>query len=116
MKTEGQVGTCRLCHERKRLLTKSHIIPGFMYSPLYSEGHRIAKFKPKDMAQGNGMLFRPHDGEYEANILCHECDNVRLGRLESYAKRLIEEDLCTSSKSTGQISGFVKRRFLSNSL
>lgn len=77
------------------MLTKSHIIPGFMYSPLYSEGHRMAKFRPKDMVQGNGRLLKPHDGEYEANILCHECDNVRLGRLESYAKRLIEEDLTT---------------------
>ena len=32
-----------------------------------------------------------YTGEFESNILCQECDNVRFGKLETYANRILPQ-------------------------
>lgn len=76
---------CRLCLIDGNLLKRSHIIPEFMYRELYDEEHKIYRLSPK----------KPHNfkrlsiGVYESNILCHDCDNKIIGRLESYARKVL---------------------------
>jgi len=76
---------CKLCLEEKPLLKKSHIIPEFMYNGFYDKNHRMLKVSMQDMT----IFSKPRTGEYDSDILCRECDNVRIGKLESYAKTII---------------------------
>ena len=76
---------CNLCLEEKPLLKKSHIIPEFMYQGFYDENHRMLKISMQDFR----IVSEPRTGEYDSYILCRECDNVRIGELESYAKPII---------------------------
>jgi len=71
---------CKLCLEDKPLLKKSHIIPDFMYQGLFDENHKLYKISSE-----KSWVERPSDGEYESDILCSDCDNVRLGKFETYA-------------------------------
>ena len=82
---------CKLCTLEKPLIVRSHIIPDFMYkhSGLYDELHRIRLFSVEDLINGK-KPFLPQSGVYEGNILCADCDNVRLGNnLEQYTKKAI---------------------------
>lgn len=72
---------CKLCLQDKKLLTKSHIIPNFMYKGITDEKGRLfvldtTRPEKKQVIQS---------GAYEANILCHECDNEILSGFETYA-------------------------------
>jgi hypothetical protein len=73
---------CQLCKTEKRLIRRSHIIPDFMYNGLFNEKHFIADF---DLTGKRDTRLYPN-GFYDSNILCKECDNILIGRLESYAK------------------------------
>ena len=77
--------TCRLCSKKKPLLKKSHIIPAFMYKEIFDDKHRILHAKSAKLE----FERYTQSGLYESNILCNECDNVTLGRLEDYASRII---------------------------
>ena len=76
---------CKLCNEKKKLLRRSHIIPDFMYKGLFDENHFIA---PIDLIEFKRRKLLP-DGFYDSNILCENCDNKILGKLESYASIVI---------------------------
>ncbi len=76
---------CKLCLQEKKLIGKSHIIPKFMYKDLFDEKHFIHSLN-LDTLEPNKKL---PDGIYERNILCSNCDNVVLGRLENYASKII---------------------------
>ena len=76
---------CKLCNEKKKLLRRSHIIPDFMYKGLFDEKHFIA---PIDLIEFKRRKLLP-DGFYDSNILCENCDNKILGKLESYASIVI---------------------------
>ena len=78
-------GICKLCGEQKILLNKSHIIPEFMYRSLFDEHHQIHKFEPNSYFSGESKIQKPSSGDYEGSLLCAECDNERIGDLESYA-------------------------------
>ena len=84
-----QAGKCKLCHNVKPLLNESHIIPDFMYSELFDKQNKINKFAPAEYVKGNRRVLRPSSGEYEGGILCRECDNVKLGGLENYARQAL---------------------------
>lgn len=78
-------GICKLCGLERDLLKKSHIIPEFMYERLFDEHHQTHKFEPKSFFSGQSKMQRPSSGEYEGGLLCSECDNKKIGDLESYA-------------------------------
>ncbi len=80
-------GRCKLCLQKRPLLNKSHIIPEFMYRDLFDEHHKMYKLAPSSYVEGDRKVMRPSSGEYDSDILCAECDNERLGRLESYAQQ-----------------------------
>lgn len=76
---------CKLCLQDKPLLKKSHIIPNFMYRGLFDLDHSIYKIDIEKFDDSQKL----HTGEFEANILCANCDNVIIGRNESYAKKIL---------------------------
>jgi hypothetical protein len=80
-------GICKLCLQEKPLLRKSHIIPEFMYRDLFDEHHKMYKLAPSSYIEGDRRVMHPSSGEYDNDILCEECDNVKLGRLETYAQQ-----------------------------
>ncbi len=60
-----------------------------MYSELYDEKHRYIFTSNKEISNfEEKKTFKP-TGEYEAGILCEECDNVKIGGFESYASQII---------------------------
>jgi hypothetical protein len=76
---------CQLCLEDKELIEKSHIIPKFMYQGLFDQKHKI---KYVNLENLDTIKSLP-DGLYEGNILCSNCDNKVLGRLENYVKIIL---------------------------
>jgi len=76
---------CKLCLLEKPLSKKSHIIPDFMYQGFYDEHHKIFKIKVKNPSN----YTRQPSGEYEGSILCAHCDNVKIGKFENYAARVL---------------------------
>jgi len=81
---------CKLCKNDKNLCNQSHIIPDFMYQDLFDEDHTISEVK-----SDNGELQKLYDrqtGEFESNILCQDCDNEKLGDLESYASTILYQE------------------------
>ena len=83
-------GTCRLCRKTKPLLKKSHIIPDFFYEQagLYNDKHQIQKFKIQKKRLDHKATFIP-TGVYEGGILCSDCDNILLGGLETYGRKVL---------------------------
>lgn len=71
---------CRLCRQDVSLLSKSHIIPDFMYQDIFDEKHRLVKFTTLTPNSKSTI----HSSEYESGILCQNCDNNIIGSLESY--------------------------------
>ena len=78
-------GKCQLCLELKPLLKKSHIIPKFMYHGLFDPKHKIRYVSRADVT--NVKLIS--DGLYEPNLLCKECDNSVIGKLETYMRIML---------------------------
>jgi hypothetical protein len=103
-----KIGTCRLCLQEKALLKKSHIIPEFMYEGLFDENHKMYSFKPQERAKGEGYVKRPSSGVYDRNLLCASCDNVVLGKYETYGHKALY------AKSLPPGTGPTKTRFRTN--
>jgi len=76
---------CKLCHQEKELLKKSHIIPNFMYKDFFDENHMALMISCRDFSSAQ----KKYTGEYEPNILCKTCDNEIIGRTETYAKDIL---------------------------
>lgn len=74
--------TCALCRRSKPLL-ESHIIPEFLYKPLYDSKHRLFRLstgeKPKRAFEQKGLRER---------LLCEDCEG-RFSRYEKYAKEVL---------------------------
>lgn len=60
-----------------------------MYDGLYDENHRFLKFNPKDHFEKDDRIYKLPKGEYESGILCKECDNNIIGKLETYGNLAI---------------------------
>lgn len=89
------MGTCRLCLQEKELIKTSHIIPKFMYKGILEKNKRIVEtnlFNPSD------AIFRP-TGSYESGILCKACDNNVIGKLESYAAKILFQNQSLTFRS-----------------
>ena len=78
---------CKLCLEDKELIGKSHIISNFLLKELLSDDGYILK---KNLI--TGKVEKLYTGEFEKNILCANCDNNILGKLEAYGHRVLYTD------------------------
>ncbi len=103
---------CKLCHETKTLINKSHIIPDFYYKKLglYNDKHQLHKIEAQEFVKSKKFKLLP-TGDYEGGILCKECDNEVIGNLEDYARRLFFGDLRPNqaikiNKFKNQFDGF----------
>lgn len=98
---------CRLCKKEVELIRQSHVIPKFMYKGIYEKNKKFVEvnlFKPDD------PKFRPTPA-YDQYILCRECDNIVLSRLETYASEIFYEktDLkIEKERETGVTSLIIK--------
>src|SRR5205809_2236864 len=70
--------TCALCRQ-ERPLRKSHVIPEFMFKPLYDEKHRF--WSVTNVLSKQNRLFQKGLRE---KLLCDACEQ-RLSEHESYA-------------------------------
>ena len=80
-------GICKLCLKNKYLCTESHIISKFLYKIIYGKNNSL-------LFLNNNRSKLVYNGEYERNILCKDCDNTVIGKLENYfASFLYKKDL-----------------------
>ncbi len=96
-------GVCKLCLNNVELLKRSHIIPDFMYSGLFDKSHLLVKIN-FDYSRHNKLF----SGEYESNILCANCDNVVLGLLEDYGRKIIYGGKKNKNDNIKEYKDFIK--------
>lgn len=77
---------CRLCH-RIAPLSRSHVIPEFLFTSLYDGKHRFIEVV--DMLRGK--VTRGQKG-YRERLLCASCESL-LNRYERHARRLFTDPL-----------------------
>lgn len=77
---------CALCLKEKPL-RRSHVIPEFMFGPLYDEKHRF--YGISNISTKSNRIFQKGLRE---KLLCHECEQ-RLSRYESYASDVFFRDV-----------------------
>lgn len=80
-----QTGKCRLCLKTKELCDKSHIIPRFLYKIIQGENNGLV-FVTKERARIR------YNGEWEAGLLCEDCDNNVIGKLDDYVAKFIHNE------------------------
>lgn len=88
---------CHLCKRNKPLLKRSHIIPDFMYANIYDQHHKLNKFAPAEYVLGNRRIERPSSSEYEADILCKDCDGDIIGSYETYGRLALYAEINESA-------------------
>jgi hypothetical protein len=101
------MGQCKLCNETKKLIKKSHIIPDFFYKELglYNDKHQIHKLEANEFIKSKKFKLTP-TGDYEGGILCRECDNELIGKLEDYGRRVLFGNL--RSNQAIKINKYIK--------
>jgi len=74
-------GICKLCQKDKELIKRSHLFPNFMYKGIADGKNRI------NIVSSERPLERKwaQTGAMDEFILCADCDNGILGKLERYA-------------------------------
>lgn len=80
----ASIGICALCGLSKTL-QKSHILPEFLYDEVYDELHSFIVQSTSPTAPAP----RRRQGIYE-ELLCCDCDQRRLGRLDDYAAKVFK--------------------------
>jgi hypothetical protein len=82
---------CHLCKREENLLGKSHVIPDFFYRNLnlYDEKHNLVRFSFLDLIEESTKIKTFSSGIYEKHILCKDCDEIRIGQLETYASKVL---------------------------
>ena len=65
------MGTCKLC-SAERKLRNSHILPEFMYGPVYEDGDH--RFRLVDVETGRARL---HQKGLREPLRCQVCENRR---------------------------------------
>lgn len=76
--TFSQTETCRLCHKRT-MLCDSHIIPEFMYKPLYDSKHRFFR-----LSTGDWPMRSCKQKGLRERLLCTDCE-AQFSNYERYA-------------------------------
>ena len=77
-----KTGICKLCLQEKALCRESHIIPSFHYKFLYGHNNELIYLNSQKAEVR-------YNSEYESDILCKECEEGVIGRLDDYAAKLI---------------------------
>lgn len=80
----ASTGICALC-QLSKTLQKSHILPEFLYDDVYDDLHSYVVLSPAP----NAPARRRRKGVYE-RLLCLDCDQRRLGRLDDYAAKVFK--------------------------
>ena len=80
------MSTCKLCNQDKKLVD-SHILPEFLYTPLYDEEHRFSFLSMKEGKE----IKQLKKGVYE-KLLCENCDNIIIGQYEDHAAKILFGD------------------------
>ena len=73
---------CALC-KRKRVLRNSHIIPEFMYKPIYDEKHRLILRK-----NGHKANTKPLKKGIRERLLCEKCEG-QISVYEKYVREIL---------------------------
>lgn len=88
-------GICQLCNEEKELIGRSHIFPNFLYNGMQDERNRLQVLSTNTPEQRKYA----QSGAYNQYILCQNCDNIIISRLERYANNnLFNLNYLTSSE------------------
>lgn len=94
----GKNEPCRLCQSEGELRF-SHILPEFLYKPLYDEKHRFIGLRPEPEPGANEDLLQKGIREY---LLCGDCEQ-HLSKFERYASKVLRELPDTSRKPAGAV-------------
>ncbi|WP_415060899.1 hypothetical protein [Flavobacterium sp.] len=81
-------GTCKLClTENVELLTKSHIIPQFLFKDMKDINNSFVLIDTNKFVKGRRQHVKfQRDAFHQSDILCEKCDNVLLKKYEDYLK------------------------------
>lgn len=77
---------CRLCSLNKEL-QNSHIIPEFLYKPLYDDKHRAQQLLKIGGQQQGYKRRKPLQKGLREKLLCFDCEQLLNDRYEKYFKR-----------------------------
>ena len=81
--SKKQIGKCRLCQNEKELCY-SHILPEFLYLPIYEEKNHTFSMIPKGKEK-----YPPQKGIREY-LLCDDCDGKVISKWETYSSPIIK--------------------------
>jgi hypothetical protein len=90
---DGSPVKCALCRQ-ERPLRQSHVIPEFMYGPLYDQKHRF--YSVSSVASKPNRMFQKGLRE---RLLCDECEQ-RLSPHERYAREVLLGNAATQPAPT----------------
>ncbi|MFV5685722.1 hypothetical protein ACM55I_09745 [Flavobacterium sp. GB2R13] len=81
-------GKCKLClKEDVKLLSRSHIIPKFLFEDMKDENNSFVQIEPNKYVKGRTQhIKKPRDAFHEPDILCEKCDGIIIKRYEDYLK------------------------------
>lgn len=100
-----KIGKCKLCLQEKELLNKSHIIPNSFFKLYMNENKYLFHTTNLEIRSGLGKPKKIYTGEFDAGILCAECDNNRIGKLEQYGLKVLHKGF-SSKKFSQEIKNF----------
>lgn len=78
-----------MCDKKK--LIKAHIIPDWAYKDLKEQGHMVA-------VASHHSARKIQSGFWDDKILCRECDNHIIGRLDTYAAKFFNQSFDDKKK------------------
>jgi hypothetical protein len=87
---------CALC-KQERVLQNSHVIPEFMYTPLYDDKHRFHVLSSK-----NPKRTRHEQKGLREKLLCKDCEE-RLSEHERYVSLVFSGGIQVSSERNGNL-------------
>lgn len=87
---------CALCRQEHPLV-RSHVIPEFLYRPLYDDKHQFHEFSSEPR-----RLHRSRQKGIYGRLLCAECDN-RLSKYERYASLVFAGRIPIQKEKTGAL-------------
>lgn len=82
-------GTCLLCGSFGELSTKSHIIPKCMYKGMEDNRNKIGLTISKNNIRTETQIDYRY---FEKDILCINCETVKLSKLDNYGNRILFGD------------------------
>lgn len=94
-------GICKLCLKEKELIKRSHLFPNFMYKGIADSKNRIFEISSSEPFRKKPV----QSGAYEEYILCSDCDNNILSKLERYANnQLYSQPYRTENENFEQVT------------